>query len=282
MPRINEANLEEHRKRTMNALLDSAETIMREQGSDALTPAAVSKGAGIARNSIYRYVRDMRDLRRKLMDRHMPEWIETLERALEGISDPADVVTTWVRVNLEQAVAQGHDWMTRIPLDDAEEYSENGELWRQRGDGRAGEDGESGQDGQDDSASQEGAETSSVDNSGAAPTPETTQDTQDTRDKLAANDPFCTKRGVARSEGEQPSDPKQLTIHQRVNAPIVRAWNELSPSAPKVGISLTEGIVSSGMRLLSGKNVTAEKRDATIDEIERSTRAVIETLREDK
>lgn len=279
MPRINEASLEEHRRRTMNALLDSAETIMREQGSDALTPAAVSKGAGIARNSIYRYVRDMRDLRRKLMDRHMPEWIETLERALEGVNDPAEVVTTWVRVNLEQAVEQGHDWMTQIPLDDAEEYGENNELWQQRGNGGARKNNENDQNSQadpDGSASPEKDENPSADNADA------TQDTaKSTVDELAANDPFCTKH-TARSESEQPSDPKQLTIHQRVNAPIVKAWNELAPSAPKVGISLTEGIVTSGMRLLSGKNVAKETQSATIDEIERSIRAVIETLREDK
>lgn len=114
MPRISEANLEEHRRSTMNALLDCAEQIVKTQGNDALTPAAVGEGAGIARNSIYRYVKNMDDLRRKLLQRHLPDWRKALEDGLVGVSDPVEVIAVWVRINLEQTSIHGHGWMMRL------------------------------------------------------------------------------------------------------------------------------------------------------------------------
>ncbi|WEV69315.1 TetR/AcrR family transcriptional regulator [Bifidobacterium sp. ESL0775] len=229
MPRINEANLEEHRRHTMNALLDSAEKIMREQGGDALTPANVSKGAGIARNSIYRYVKDMKDLRRQLMARHMPKWIDALEEGLGGVTDPAEIVVQWVRINLEQSVLQGHDWMTQIPLSDAQTYRDDKVLW---------------------------------------PKPENTASDGDKADDTSPND--------------QPLEPTQPSLHERVNAPIVAAWGKLCPENPQVGIALTEGLVSSGMRLLSGKEQTEGTRTVAINDIERASRAIVGELREDE
>lgn len=114
MPRISEANLEEHRRNTMNALLDCAEHIVKTQGNDALTPAAVSQGAGIARNSIYRYVDNMDDLRHKLLQRHLPDWRKALENGLAGVSDPVETIAIWVRINLEQTSIHGHGWMMKL------------------------------------------------------------------------------------------------------------------------------------------------------------------------
>lgn len=249
MPRINGSNLEEHRRRTMNALLDSAETIMREEGDAALTPTNVSRGAGIARNSIYRYVKDMKDLRHQLMARRMPQWIDALEGGLSGITDPAQIVTQWVKINLEQSILQGHDWMTKMPLSDAESYSSE-DLWKQH-------------DSTDDK-----------------------EQTNDERDDAkqwykdaAATDIFCGHRYDA--SADQSLEPQQPSLHQQLRAPIVAAWKELHPASPQVGIALTEGIVSNGMRLLSGKEQTNESRCAIITDISRSIQAIVDELRED-
>ncbi|WEV67567.1 TetR/AcrR family transcriptional regulator [Bifidobacterium sp. ESL0769] len=238
MPRINEANLEEHRRHTMNALLDSAEKIMREQGGEALTPANVSKGAGIARNSIYRYVKDMKDLRRQLMARHMPQWVEALEKGLGGVTDPAEIIVQWVKINLEQSILQGHDWMTQIPLSDAQSYRDDKGLWPKAGNGANG----------------------------------------NNKDDNSSNN----KGDNERTPNDQPLEPTQPSLHERINAPIVRAWGQLSPQNPQVGIAVTEGLVSSGMKLLSGKEQTEELRAAEISDIERAIRAIVKELREDQ
>lgn len=282
MPRINEANLEEHRRHTMNALLDSAEAIMHEQGGDALTPANVSKGAGIARNSIYRYVKDMKDLRRQLMARHMPKWLDALEEGLGDITDPAEIVVQWVKINLEQSVLQGHDWMTQIPLNDAESYRDDKGLWPNP-EGKAGDDNEEsdpeasqrkakqGQDGVHDNRRQ----TSSNGNTS------TSQRTASACPATHHHDIFCEHNSNSQNSNDQLLEPRQPSLHERVNAPIVAAWGTLCPENPQVGIALTEGLVSSGMRLLSSKEQTEETRTAAIGDIERACRAVVNELRSD-
>ncbi|MDF7663214.1 TetR/AcrR family transcriptional regulator [Bifidobacterium sp. ESL0763] len=301
MPRISEANLEEHRRHTMNALLDSAETIMREQGDEALTPANVSRGAGIARNSIYRYVHDMKDLRRQLMARHMPQWVEALEQGLGGITDPAETVVAWVRINLEQSILQGHDWMAKIPLSDAESYGEDDDLWR-GGEGtgagasdtgdRNGKNGGSTRDGSAhpgiDSARSGNAQRIGRQGTGrgkATSTSATSPASTAVRTKAptqakTVTDPFC---GHEVPVDAAPSlNPDQPSLHQRVNAPIVAAWKRLCPERPKAGIALTEGLVTSGMRLLGAEGKDKREQNATIDDIARATTAIVEELRADR
>ncbi|WEV74121.1 TetR/AcrR family transcriptional regulator [Bifidobacterium sp. ESL0798] len=266
MPRINEANLEEHRRHTMNALLDSAETIMREQGGEALTPANVSRGAGIARNSIYRYVKDMKDLRRQLMARHMPQWVAALEKGLGGVTDPAEIIVQWVKINLEQSILQGHDWMTQIPLSDAETYRDDKDLWPKPGN-----------DNDDDHETEDRSAANCAQSAG-------------NDENVTGNVSRCPidissaalREGDAQAPTDQPLEPTQPSLHERINAPIVRAWGQLSPASPQVGIATTEGLVSSGMKLLSGKKQTEELQAAEIDDIERAIRAIVKELREDR
>lgn len=261
MPRINGSNLEEHRRRTLNALLDSAETIMREEGDAALTPTNVSRGAGIARNSIYRYVKDMKDLRRQLMARRMPQWINALEDGLSDIIDPAQIVTQWVTINLEQSVLQGHDWMTKIPLTDAESYSSE-ELWKKRNTAQSNDSEKTASNG-------DGKKQANDDHS----------DAEQWYKEAAATDIFCGHHYDA--SADQPLEPQQPSLHERLRAPIVAAWKELHPTNPQVGIALTEGLVSNGMRLLNTKEQTQENHSAIISDISRSTQAIVDELRED-
>ncbi|KFI45933.1 transcriptional regulator, TetR family [Bifidobacterium bohemicum] len=292
MPRIKEATLEEHRRNTMNALLDSAEAIMREQGADGLTPAAVSRGAGIARNSIYRYVHDMKDLRRGLMKRHLPEWIDTLNNALDGLDDPVEVIATWVRVNLEQSVIHGHEWLMRLPVDDAEEYAKRQRENDDSKDGRGNPVGSGAITGDDkDPHDTDGDPDFSIPYvdpyCGKSLKARQTRIRQSDKEDCA---PGAVNGGDQRQEqdapehgagtGEQPLQPGQPSLHEQVNAPIVQAWERLKPSAPEVGVALTKGLVSSGMRLLSETTQAEQSQQAIIADIDRATRALIGVLRE--
>ncbi|MCO6559021.1 MAG: TetR/AcrR family transcriptional regulator [Bifidobacterium sp.] len=297
MPRINEANLEEHRRHTMNALLDSAEKIMREQGGEALTPANVSKGAGIARNSIYRYVKDMKDLRRQLMAQHMPQWVEALEKGLGWVTDPAEIIVQWVKINLEQSILQGHDWMTQIPLSDAQTYRDDKRLWPKPGDKDGNDNDNDGADGNnndgDDAPREHNSEPEPQDRSDRAQSAEGRENESGNISRCPIDEPGNVSKcpidipanDLRESNGQipndQPLEPTQPSLHERVNAPIVMAWGQLCSQNPQVGIAVTEGLVSSGMKLLSGKEQTEELRKAEISDIERAIRAIVKELRED-
>lgn len=114
MPRIAAKTVKEHRENIETALVDAAEEILRNEPGTELTAAAIAKRAGIARNSIYRYVTSVNDLRRLVIERYMPGWMRAVAAATDGIEDPHEWLAAWLTVNLEQAAASDHGWMRNI------------------------------------------------------------------------------------------------------------------------------------------------------------------------
>lgn len=114
MPKISAATVREHREHVQAALIDAAERILRESGPGSLTAGAVSAEAGIARNSIYRYVTSVDDLRGLVLAKHLPQWRDAVSAALDGVTDPRAQVAVWTRANLEQAAATGHGWLMGV------------------------------------------------------------------------------------------------------------------------------------------------------------------------
>lgn len=111
MPKIDAPTVAEHRVRVQARLVDAAEEILRAGGSHHLTAGAVSAEAGIARNSIYRYVDSVDDLRYLVVARYLPEWLAAVDAAMATTTAPEERIVAWVRVNLEQAAATGHGWL---------------------------------------------------------------------------------------------------------------------------------------------------------------------------
>jgi AcrR family transcriptional regulator len=108
MPKIAAATVAEHRENVLAALVDASERILR--AGDPLTAGVVSSAAGIARNSIYRYVESVDDLRVLVLERYLPGWERAVTTALAPLDDPGDRVVEWVRVNIRQAHLTGHGW----------------------------------------------------------------------------------------------------------------------------------------------------------------------------
>jgi|GEM_PF-484576 len=112
MPRIAAATVREHRENVRTALVDAAESIVRTEGVDGLTAGAVTKAAGIARNSIYRYVDSVDDLRGLVLERHLPDWMGAVAEAVDAAGDdPSARILAWVETNLDQAARTGHGWL---------------------------------------------------------------------------------------------------------------------------------------------------------------------------
>lgn len=95
-------------------LVDSAEKILREDGPAALTAGAVAAKAGIARNSIYRYVDSIDDLRLLVLERYIPAWAQRLSVALEMEAEPYERLATLVELSLDIGAEAGHQWLIDV------------------------------------------------------------------------------------------------------------------------------------------------------------------------
>ncbi|MGV1010226.1 MAG: TetR/AcrR family transcriptional regulator [Dermatophilaceae bacterium] len=111
MPKIDAPTVAEHRARVQARLVDAAEAILRAGPSQQLTAGAVSSGAGIARNSIYRYVDSVDDLRTMVVQRYLPDWLDAVAAEMGAATTPEERVVTWVAANLQQAARTGHGWL---------------------------------------------------------------------------------------------------------------------------------------------------------------------------
>ncbi|CAM3845653.1 TetR/AcrR family transcriptional regulator [Smaragdicoccus niigatensis] len=112
MPRIDAPTVAEHRAQIQARLVNAAEQILRAEPPQQLTAGAVSAAAGIARNSIYRYVESIDDLRALVVARYLPAWVDAVDAAMADAEGPQEKVVAWVRANIEQAAATGHGWLT--------------------------------------------------------------------------------------------------------------------------------------------------------------------------
>lgn len=111
MPKIEADSVQAHRDQMMAKLVDAAESILRTQGVSGLTAKAVTTQAGIARNSIYRYVDTIDALRLHVVARYLPAWLECVETAMSNQSTPLDRITAYVETNLTMAKRFGHGWL---------------------------------------------------------------------------------------------------------------------------------------------------------------------------
>ncbi len=114
MPKISAPTVKEHRQAVQTKLVDAAEGILRASGPHALTAGAVTAQAGIARNSIYRYVESVDDLRGMVLARYLPRWLRAVSESVGAVAEPRARVMEWVRANLEQAAVNGHGWLMEV------------------------------------------------------------------------------------------------------------------------------------------------------------------------
>ncbi|QOR47695.1 TetR/AcrR family transcriptional regulator [Trueperella pecoris] len=113
-PKISAPSVKEHHSMMYVKLVDSAEAILREEGPAALTAGAVARRAGIARNSIYRYVDSIDDLRVLVLERYVPSWGSRLNVALEMEAAPYERLCMLVELSLTIGAESGHQWLIDV------------------------------------------------------------------------------------------------------------------------------------------------------------------------
>ncbi|MGB3301127.1 TetR/AcrR family transcriptional regulator [Gordonia sp. (in: high G+C Gram-positive bacteria)] len=108
MPKISAASVVEHREAVLAALVNGTKAILLSDGDRKLTAASVAAEAGIARNSIYRYVSSVDDLVDMVVARGFTEWAQRVAADVEAAPDARAAVVAYVRSNLELAASGEH------------------------------------------------------------------------------------------------------------------------------------------------------------------------------
>lgn len=114
MPKIAASSVKEHHDLMFERLVDAAESILRANGGASLTASEVAARAGIARNSIYRYVPSVDDLRILVLERYLPHWQERAEQALLEQESAMDKLVALVDISLDMGAETGHQWLVDV------------------------------------------------------------------------------------------------------------------------------------------------------------------------
>lgn len=108
MPKISAATVPEHRAQQRAALIRAAVDILADQGATAVTPAAVTARAGLARPSFYQYFPSSASLLAAIVEDAFTAADTALARALDTASDPRARIDAFVRTELHLAAEGLH------------------------------------------------------------------------------------------------------------------------------------------------------------------------------
>lgn len=114
VPKISAPTVRQHREIVKEKLIDATERLLRELGPDALSAAAVAGAAGIARNSIYRYVGSVDDLRLLTLARHVPRWREAIFSRIDDEAPPSVRLRQFLIASVEQSYESSHGWLMSL------------------------------------------------------------------------------------------------------------------------------------------------------------------------
>ena len=97
MPKIIGKSLHEHRQMTRHKLFTALSTLMAERGFDTITLADIAAAANVGRTAVYNHFHDKEALLLGFITHETEQYAHTLERALDGVSDPVEQLRTYIR-----------------------------------------------------------------------------------------------------------------------------------------------------------------------------------------
>jgi len=117
VPKIHAASVADHRAQQRTALLDAARELLAEGDASQVTFATVARRTGLARNSVYKYFTDRRELLDEVVRQAAPRWTGRIRAALAAAGDaPEDRVAAYVTAQLEM-VRDGEHRIARAGAD---------------------------------------------------------------------------------------------------------------------------------------------------------------------
>lgn len=116
MPKISAPTVKDHRAMVKAKLIAAAERILREEGPEHLTAGAVASAAGIARNSIYRYVDSVDDLKLLVLEQYVPAWGREIFPDDPSIG-PEKKMEAFLLLSLDHSSRSAHGWLMSLMRD---------------------------------------------------------------------------------------------------------------------------------------------------------------------
>ncbi|MET9144793.1 TetR/AcrR family transcriptional regulator [Streptomyces sp. NPDC057197] len=100
MPKIRAASVADHRAQQRSALVAAARELLQEGDAAAVTFAAVAARTGLARNSVYKYFADRRELLAAVVRETAPRWTARIRAEMAHARSPEEQVAAYVRAQL--------------------------------------------------------------------------------------------------------------------------------------------------------------------------------------
>lgn len=97
--------VERRRQRTRQRILEVAEALVRSRGVEAVTIDEIAESADIARRSFYSYFESKHDLLVPIARAHTKSLNRSIDRLIEHLSDPAEIVSIALRHTLRGILA---------------------------------------------------------------------------------------------------------------------------------------------------------------------------------
>lgn len=118
MPKIIGGSLVEHREQTRQRLFAALSTLMDDRGFDAISLADIAAAAGVGRTAVYNHFPDKESMLVAFANFEVEQYLATLERSLEGVTDPVERLRTYVRAQAQSRriyrVSVGPDLRTML------------------------------------------------------------------------------------------------------------------------------------------------------------------------
>src|SRR5690625_4127335 len=97
MPKIDAGSLSEHRAQVRARLFSALSRLMHERGFEAITMADIAAEAGMGRTAVYNHFADKEMLLLAFVNQETQRYVEELQAALHGITDPVEQLRRYVR-----------------------------------------------------------------------------------------------------------------------------------------------------------------------------------------
>lgn len=108
MPKIAAENIEEHIRRQTERILDASAGLFTQNGYRATDLGKIATGAGLARNSLYRYFASKDHILVAVLQREMAPFIERTAALAVAYPDPAEQIDAWLDLQMELATGPCH------------------------------------------------------------------------------------------------------------------------------------------------------------------------------
>ncbi|MEV4310918.1 TetR/AcrR family transcriptional regulator [Actinocrispum sp. NPDC049592] len=106
MPKILGESLAAHREQVRAKVFEAMRTLLYTRGFDGITLTSVATAAGVGRTAIYNHFPDREALLVAFVEHETSLYVQRLQSALSGVTDPVEALAVFVRMHLEVLAAR--------------------------------------------------------------------------------------------------------------------------------------------------------------------------------